>query len=346
MDCFFSSVHRACFRHRRAQLIVVAAVVAVLAACGVRYYQRVAALRRCARNALHKPLMGGGWPAIAEAIKYGDEILPFLKSDLAGIDELYGIVAEPIISVLCANPSPASLAFARELYAQESHVHRAAGAAVLSYHGKLDDITPLVNLIDECVQRCVQQIESGAERDDYYWRCDEAVQIALVALGHTRNRAAVPVLTRVVRHGSCVPGFAYQACEAFSYLGDRSAIPVLREFIADPKFLAVKPAFLALISLGDMTAIEPVIDRMSSLSEEDRDYLVEQMEHVTGQKFGSNQAAWKEWWTSVKDKGTEHWILNRPVIKPPWWFSATAVVRMVEEWSQVKWAPVVGPPDK
>lgn len=135
------------------------------------------------------------------------------------------------------------------------------------------------------------------------------VRIEVVgALGQLKDARAQPPLVTLLRDPDLRLRDA--SARALGVLGRTEVLPYLVPLLGDPASLVVEGAAQALGMLGSPAAVEPLLDRLAKAADEDlrvADALATALERLTGQGFGVEVGAWRDWWKGAKDK---------PFVKP------------------------------
>ncbi len=219
-----------------------------------------------------------GMRAKEKAIAYGDQILPFLQKESQDFVHLNPRSAFWIADVLGGIQTEAAREILRELYARTEPLARLAGAIGLAQQ----EVLPNEITDDHFLVQTVQTDPSQAE-----------MRLAIIALGWIRSPAALPCLIAVLQQPPKNYWYDAEAARAVERIGDPAAIPVLKACLQRADFHALPETFRALIALGDPEAVPLAIARVSpDLKRFNSGFIVQELETVTGRRFGFNSAAW------------------------------------------------------
>ncbi len=226
-----------------------------------------------------------GGRAIRKAVEYGDDILPAIRAASDDFKLLNGRNSFRIAEVLGTIRTDNARAILLELYSRASSIARLTGAVGLAQQGALPDSMDATSFLVKTV-RC----EAGqAEKE-----------LAIIAMGRSKNPAALPFLKEVLLQRPGDYGYHAYAAEAMARIGSRTVVPTLRECLQCPEFHALPEAFRALIALGDREAVPLVIARIShELEGRNSGLVVQELTKITGQSLGYDRAAWRRWWEAV-----------------------------------------------
>jgi hypothetical protein len=250
-------------------------------------------------------------PAFSKAKEYGDAIIPALQEVSENFAHLNELNALLIAEVLAAIDTPLSLHTCRELYASDIELHQLVGAVGFAEHGAIGDLEKDFRIPIETLSRVKEQV--NWEIDTIFQHdspgLELRLQLAILALGNTRNGQAIPCLSRILRINTIqsTPNTSHihaWICEAIQKIGDRRAIPMLSERMVDPRFHAAEYAFNALYSLSPQEAIPVTIQRIRTEVIDHRfelwGPLVQKLEAATHQHFYDDYEAWQTWWEKQK----------------------------------------------
>jgi hypothetical protein len=240
-----------------------------------------------------------GMRALSRGKSYGDKIFPALKEASVDYSKLNQRNSFWIGELLASNPSVTSIQIALDLYGRTNDFQRLAGAIGLAAHGKLPEPVSEGAYL-------VKMAESTIEE-----RGNAIPELAIIALGKTRDTNAMPVLRKLLSRPGGYWIHAY-ACQALQEIGDPSAVPILRGCLTNQAFYALPDAFIALVWLGDRESVPLAIRRVDPADRAmNSGYIVKDLGKVTGQDFGYDQAAWDRWWKSVeRDWQIPAWVLK------------------------------------
>jgi hypothetical protein len=268
-----------------------------------------------------------------KAIEYGDEIIPPLQEVSENFAKLDAFNAMLIAEVLAAIRTPLSLQTCRTLYTSAVRLHQLVGAVGLAEHGAVGKLEQEFHIPIDTLSQVKEHVN---------WETDMTTQktppgftleirLAVLSLGKTRAKEAIPYLCRVLRMRAIQQAMSNThvihgwICDALQEIGDKEALPILCECLADPKFYAPKCAFNALYSLSPQEAIPLAIQRIQtgivdkripmwekvlgrSLEEDFQKRqrntigtLVQALEAVTGESFDDDYGAWRKWWSEQLD---------------------------------------------
>jgi hypothetical protein len=253
------------------------------------------AMRETAQVLVNNRKFGG--EAQQRAIGYGDDILPLIREESKDFALLDNRNSFWIAEVLGAIRTDASRAIMLDLYSRGEPMARLTGAIALAQQGALPDPVEEGGFL-------IRTVREGAD--------DDLRELAIIALGRSRDPAALPCLLDVLR----VPhayGEHARACVAVARIGSHTASPVLRDCLRSPDFHALPDAFRALLALGDREAVPLAIARISpALKGYNSGGVVEELETVTGVSHGYDRPAWSDWWESVEAT----WQIPQPFLRP------------------------------
>ncbi|HVB66138.1 MAG TPA: HEAT repeat domain-containing protein [Candidatus Acidoferrales bacterium] len=134
-----------------------------------------------------------------------------------------------------------------------------------------------------------------------YWK--QYNWLAIIALGYTKQTAALPFLEQIVTGDHRDYWRDAYACEAIARIGEPKAIPILRQVFIDPNFYATPEAFTALITLNDKQAVPLAIARIKLDGAGANIFLIKALEKQTGQKYGYDYVGWEKWWSHYSITG-------------------------------------------
>jgi len=132
-----------------------------------------------------------------------------------------------------------------------------------------------------------------------------------ILLGRLREKAAVPLLTEVLRESdACPPDLASFAIVALERIGDPAAAKVIKPYLNigesapmdneneafELKWGVRTNAARALARLGDTSGIPMLIELLGADQSLARDYAQPLLEEITGQHFGKDRKRWQAWW--------------------------------------------------
>lgn len=223
-----------------------------------------------------------GFLAIDKAVEYGDAILPFLQKETENFTDLNCRNAEWIAEVLGRIPTENSRAILQELYSGEGNLLRTTGAVGLA----------LLGIVPEPIHENHFLVQAILQDDDQAI-LDHEIELAIIALGHSKSVEALPCLFGVLENSSAGWWKQSHACEALGRIGSESAIPILKDCLQSFQFHALPQAFRALIALGDKEAIPLAIARITGSNSGS---LVKELKNVTGVSFEYNRHLWLRWW--------------------------------------------------
>jgi hypothetical protein len=131
---------------------------------------------------------------------------------------------------------------------------------------------------------------------------DAEIELAILALGWTKDQGALPCLLDLLNEHPLKYGYHEKACQAVARIGSPIAIPVLQRCLESEEFHALPYAFRALITLGDRNAVPLAIARVSpELRGRSSGRVVDELKRVTGESFGYDKSDWSSWWSSVEN---------------------------------------------
>jgi hypothetical protein len=239
-----------------------------------------------------------GARAIDKAILHGDSILPIIQWESNNFQLLNNRNSFWIAEVLGSIKTPRSKAIMMDLYSRTDLTARLVASIGLAKQGIFPDAINEQSFLVKVVQK-------DGFNDNY--------QLAIIALGWTKNRNALPCLLDLLRKRNIDYWDHAYACEAVSRIHSSEAIPVLRDCLRSEGFYALPQAFSALVSLGDRDAVPLAIARIGpDLRGYNSGDVVNELERVTGESFGYEQSKWNEWWKSAKSS----WQLPSKYIVP------------------------------
>jgi hypothetical protein len=249
-----------------------------------------------ARILVHDLKFGGR--AQHKAVEYGDAILPLIQAETSGFIGLNGRNAFWIAEVLGAIKTDRSRTILLDLYSRTNPVAKLTGAVGLAQQRALHDSFEESSFLVQTVRNETGQTET---------------QLAIIAMGKSKNRAALPCLLDVLRKRPTDYWYHAYAAEALARIGSKDAGPVLRECLQSPEFHALPEAFRALIALGDREAVPLAIARVSpELKDYNSGFVVGELKKVTGRSYGYDGKAWQRWWDSAKTG----WQIPGQFLKP------------------------------
>jgi HEAT repeat protein len=141
------------------------------------------------------------------------------------------------------------------------------------------------------VERLLARVTDGAENAN-------VIGEAIHALGEIGDRRAVEPLVQVLRTRSWGSGLPEVTARALGKLDDPRAVDVLLWVLREKKELYVRfEAANALGEIGDPRAIEPLIAYLERVRlPGQKTAAAGALEKLTGQSFGKDARAWREWW--------------------------------------------------
>jgi hypothetical protein len=233
-----------------------------------------------------------------KAIRYGDSILPLIKTESGNFALLNGRNAFWIAEVLGSIKTEQSRAILNDLYSRSNRTARLTGATGLAQQGALPDKVDEQNFL-------VHAVRSES--------IDTELELAVIALRRSKDPAALPCLLDALRkEGGGYWKHAY-ACQAVVRIGSKEAVPVLEDCLRSPVYYALPDAFRALIALGDTNAVPLAIARVSPAEEQyNSGYVVKELQKVTHKRYGFDSAVWEKWWESTKTT----WQIPDEFLKP------------------------------
>lgn len=239
-----------------------------------------------------------GFRAKQKAIEYGDSILPFLIAESANFKGLNGRNSFWISETLGSIQSEKSRGILLELYSRTNDIAKLTGAVGLAQQGVLPEAVAEGGYLIQTVRKDSGQTET---------------QLAIIALGRSKNPAALACLLDVLRKRPSDYWYHAYAAEGLARIGSKDAVPILREYLQSPEFHALPEAFRALVSLGDRDAVPLAIARVSpELKGYNSGFVVRELERVTGRSYGYDPKAWNRWWQSAKVT----WRIPQEFLKP------------------------------
>jgi len=132
-----------------------------------------------------------------------------------------------------------------------------------------------------------------------------------ILLGRLRERAAVPLVTGVLRDpDSCPPDLASFAIVALERIGDPAAAEAIKPYLKtgesapmdnenqafELKWGVRTNAARALARLGDTSGVPMLIELLDANQSLTRDYAQRLLEETSGQQFGRDRQRWEAWW--------------------------------------------------
>jgi hypothetical protein len=239
-----------------------------------------------------------GRRAQQKAVEYGDTILPLIQAESSGFTGLNGRNAFWIAEVLGAIKTDRSRAILLDLYSRTNPVVKLTGPVGLVQQSALPDSIEENGFLVQTVRNETGQAET---------------ELAIIALGKSKNRAALPCLLDVLRKRPTDYWCHAYAAVALARIGSKDAVPILRECLQSPEFHALPEAFRALVALGDRDAVPLAIARVSpDLQGYNGGFVVGELKKVTGRSHGYDGQAWKSWWESAKSS----WQIPEQFLKP------------------------------
>ena len=195
--------------------------------------------------------------------------------------------------------SDESVRISNDLYRSAPFLSKLVGAVGLAGNKRLAESFTQESFLVRAIEECKDQWLIDPSRPKCTGGDSATAELAVLAMGLTRNRTAVPFLVKVF--DGDYPRIQDAACKAFLRIGDPASIPVLEKALRNRAFYPVGAAFEALIGLGDRSAIPLAIARIDQ-SPDNLNWveLRDKLESVTGKKFAHDRLRWEEWWKSEK----------------------------------------------
>ncbi len=239
-----------------------------------------------------------GMRAVDKAIEYGDAMLPLLRKESNNFRLLDNRNAFWIADVLGAIDTQESRKVLDNLYARQNTLAKLVGAIGLAQRDALPED------IDES-SFVVNVVRGTASEDER--------QLAIIALGKTKNAKALPYLFDILESRGCPYWDHAYACEAVARIRSPDAAPILSACLESGEYYALSEAFRALIAIGDRGAVPLAIRRVSpELKDFNGEFVIDELERVTGQHFGYDRDKWTKWWISVESE----WRIPSEFTKP------------------------------
>jgi HEAT repeat protein len=252
--------------------------------------------RETARILVHDDKFG--MRAKQKAIRYGDAIVPLIKAESDDFKKLNSRNAIWIAEVLGSIQTEDARKILKDLYSRTGDIHRLTGAMGLAQQGIFPDRINEGSFLVETV------------RSDKW---QEGTELAIIALGRTKDPNALPCLLDVLRKRPLGYWHHAYACQAVARIQLQEAVPVLRDCLKSDTFYALPDAFRALITLGDRQAVPLAIARIApGIKDYNSGFVVSELEKVTGKDYGYDRAKWEKWWDEVKDV----WQIPEAFTKP------------------------------
>ncbi|MCX6916569.1 MAG: HEAT repeat domain-containing protein [Verrucomicrobia bacterium] len=240
--------------------------------------------KETARILVHDLKFGGR--AKHKAVEYGDRFLPLLGAESENFSRLNGRNSFWIADVLGAIRTDKSRAILLDLYSRTNSIAKLTGAVGLTQQSLLP-----VEIDQNCF--LVQTVRNAPSQTE--------TQLAIIALGWSKNPAALPCLLDLLQQRGVDYWYHAYACAAVARIGLKNGTPILRECLRSPEFHALPEAFRALICLGDSEAVPLAIARVSpDIKGYNSGFVVGELKKVTGKSYGYDQNSWRNWWRSTK----------------------------------------------
>ena len=223
-----------------------------------------------------------GMRARAKAIGYGDAILPALERESNGYRKLTSRNSLWIADVLGGIRTERSRAVLTDLYRRPTALPHRVGAIGLAEQGRL----PTPDGKDHVVTEAVESNRNSG-----------LALLGIIALGRSRSEDALPILWVGLKQCPSEYSIDAYACIAVARIHSQSSVPVLEGALRSPCFYALPEAFRALVALGDTNAVPLAIARVGpGLRGYNAGFVTDELQKVTGQRFGYDRAKWAWWW--------------------------------------------------
>ncbi len=228
---------------------------------------------------------------------WGDHILTPLATTSEDFKKLDGRNSYWVAEVLAQNSSSRSRQLSLALYQRNDILAKLVGAIGLAAHGDLSKDEFSKGILHEVLtdDRYIHSI--GLDGTKSYVDTTP-VELALVAAKYSKSKDTIQdILAILEKHVMPYWVHAY-ACDAIAEIKDNRAIRSLEAAMRSHDFYALPNAFLALIALSDINAIPLAIDRISpEIKDKNSGFVVQELEKVTGQKYGFDKNKWQHWWS-------------------------------------------------
>lgn len=239
-----------------------------------------------------------GGRAKQKAIKYGDAILPLIKKESDDFSKLDNRNSYWIAEVLGKIQTDQSRTILKGLYTRTNKIARLTGAIGLAEQGIFPDRINEESFLVRTVRADPEQTET---------------QLAIIALGKTKDPKALPCLLDILKRRPIDYWHHAYACEAVARIHSQEAIPVLRDCMKSDQYYALPEAFRALVALGDRQAVPLAIARISpEIKNKNSGFVVNELKKVTGKSYGYDRTKWEKWWGKAK----EEWQIPEKFTKP------------------------------
>lgn len=275
-------------------------IIALLLFCGTAWLYQIfgpgITKEQTARILVHDFKFGGR--AKQKAIKYGDAILPLIMKESDDFSKLDNRNSYWIAEVLGKIQTDQSRTILKDLYTRTNKIKRLTGAIGLAEQGIFPDRIDEESFLVRTVRTDPEQTET---------------QLAIIALGKTKDPKALPCLLDILKRRPIDYWHHAYACEAIARIHSQEAIPVLRDCMKSDQYYALPEAFRALIALGDRQAIPLAIARISpEIKNKNSGFVVKELKKVTGKSYGYDRTKWEKWWETVKAQ----WQIPEKFTKP------------------------------
>jgi hypothetical protein len=242
-----------------------------------------------------------GGRALGMASFWGDAIFPALRDISNNYSNLNGRNTELLMMVFAQHPSEKSFESASELYQREDANAKAIGAAGLAAQGKLPDaaFAPDGYLYQSLNYDWAGDLSNMQRLGDTR---ETSVEHGLIIAGYAKNNKVLAPILKILSYRKIPYQVHAEACDALKDIGDKQAIPELEAAMRDNEFYAIPNAFDALIKLDDPNAIPLAIARITpEIRGKNSQFILNELEKVTGKNFGFDQSKWQEWWNQNKN---------------------------------------------
>lgn len=240
-----------------------------------------------------------GMRALGMGNYWGDNIIEPLREASNNFHHLNERNAFWVAELLAKNQSSRSNELSLELYRRDTLIPKLVGAIGLAGHKKLP--TEAFQQHGELRRILVSEgYLYHTDSNGSKWYTDTSLlELTLIAAEYAQSRDSVPDVIALIEKRPLPYWVHAHAADALGAIGDKRAILPLETAMQSSDFYALPNAFRALVALSSNRAVPLAIERISpEIKGKNSDFLVNELEAVTGKNFGSDQARWKEWWAT------------------------------------------------
>lgn len=203
-----------------------------------------------------------GSRGIKAAIFFGVKIIKPLQTVSNNYEKLNGRNSFWLAEIFSDEHANISTEFLQKLYESKNYYARLVAIIALFSRDKSLEVINDESFLIQIIQHKLPHSINARDRIPYE-------ELAIIALGKSQNKEAIPFLTDVLNDTSRSYWQHAYACNAMAEIGDINSISLLRSKLKDSSFKALPEAFAALNKLGDSkVAIEIAIAKLPEIKDE------------------------------------------------------------------------------